>query len=330
MDIKGKRVFVTGAGGFIGSHLTEQLVRSGARVRAMVHYSSSGSWANLEQLPKEILSEVEVFQGDVVDPFSVKKGVQGSDVVFHLASLIAIPYSYVAPQSYVSTNVLGTLNVMQAALELGVSKVVHTSTSETYGTAIYAPIDEKHPLQGQSPYSATKIGADKVAESYFLSFGLPVATLRPFNTYGPRQSARAVIPTIISQVLSGATEIKLGSLDPIRDFNYVLDTVAGFVGIAMSESSAGQVINVGHGKGISIGDLVQLISEVTGKSISVQGDQNRVRPDKSEVMKLICDNRKAKEVFDWEPKYSLKQGLTETAQYIAQNLHRYKPTIYNV
>jgi NAD dependent epimerase/dehydratase len=329
-DFRGKNVFITGADGFIGSHLTEALVRSGARVKAMSLYNSFGSWGNLEHLPKDVLSQIEVFQGDVTDPFSVKKGVAGSDAVFHLASLIAIPYSYVAPQSYVSTNVMGTLNVMQACLESGVSKVVHTSTSETYGTAQYVPIDEKHPMQGQSPYSASKIGADKIAESYFLSFGLPVATIRPFNTYGPRQSARAIIPTVISQVLAGKTTLSLGSLDPVRDFTFVLDTVEGFLSVARSEKATGTVVNVGQGSGVTIGETVQMIVDLMGRKVAIEEDKARVRPDKSEVMRLICDNKKAVELCGWKPKTSLKDGLLQTIAYIEKNLASYKPEIYNV
>lgn len=330
MELNGKTVLVTGAGGFIGSHLVERLVSLGCRVRAMVHYNSSGSWGNLELLPAETKERIEVIAGDVMDPFSVHKAVEGCEVVFHLAALIAIPYSYVAPQSYVSTNVAGTLNVMEACLRCNVKKVVHTSTSETYGTAIYTPIDENHPLQGQSPYSASKIGADKIAESYFLSFNLPVATIRPFNTYGPRQSARAVIPTIISQILAGKKSIRLGSLTPIRDFNFVKDTVEGFVKIAESESSTGTLINVGFGKGITIGKLADTLVRLMGRDVEIICEEERVRPEKSEVFELICANSKAQTLAGWSPQYRLEDGLVETIRFIESNLSRYKTDIYNV
>jgi NAD dependent epimerase/dehydratase len=324
-----KKVLVTGAAGFIGSHLTERLVREGAQVRALVHYNSRNDWGQLERLPKDVLAQVEVFTGDVQDPFSVRKAVAGCEVVFHLASLIAIPYSYVAPQSYVTTNVLGTLNVMQACLDEGVQKVVHTSTSETYGTARYVPIDEKHPMQGQSPYSASKIGADKMAESYHLSFGLPVATIRPFNTYGPRQSARAVIPTIISQVLKGNT-LKLGSLTPTRDLNFVADTVEGFLQVALNQKAVGEVINIGHGREISVGDLAAKIMNILGKEVAIISDDQRIRPGKSEVERLLADNSKARELLGWEPTVSLDQGLERTIAWINDNQGYYKADIYNV
>lgn len=329
---KGKRVFITGADGFIGSHLAEVLAQSGAQVRAMVQYNSFGSWGNLEFLPKPVLNSIEVYAGDVRDPFSVDRGVKDCDVVFHLAALIAIPYSYQAPQSYVETNISGTVNVLQACLRHGVGKVINTSTSETYGTALYRPIDEKHPLQGQSPYSASKIGADKMAESYFLSFNAPVATIRPFNTFGPRQSARAVIPTIISQIASGRREVKLGSLTPLRDFTFVLDTVAGFLAVAQSEKSVGQVINVGSGKSVSIGDLAKMIIELMGKTkeVTVTSDDERVRPDKSEVMELLCNYGKATELCEWQPRHSLKDGLLSTISFVEKHLDRYKADIYNV
>lgn len=330
MSFKGKKVLVTGSGGFIGSHLVERLVREGARVKAMVHYNSRGSWGNLEFAPKDTLKEVEVYLGDITDPWSVRRAVQGSDTVFHLAALIGIPYSYHAPQSYVSTNINGTLNVLQAARDSNVSKVVHTSTSETYGTALYTPIDEKHPLQGQSPYSASKIGADKIAESFYLSFQVPVATIRPFNTFGPRQSARAVIPTVISQILSGSKSIRLGSLSPIRDFTYVQDTVSGFLAVASSEKSVGQVTNVGSGKGITIGDTVSRIIHLIGREVSIETDENRVRPEQSEVMELLCHREKAKTLLGWEPKVSFDDGLKETIGFIEKNLGLYRPDIYNV
>jgi NAD dependent epimerase/dehydratase len=327
---KGKKVGVTGADGFIGSHLVERLVELGADVRAMVLYNSHNFWGNLELLPQSSLKEVDVFLGDVTDPFLVKKFVKDQEIVFHLASLIAIPYSYKAPQSYVQTNVMGTLNVMQACLEEGTRKVVHTSTSETYGTAIYTPINEEHPLQGQSPYSASKIGADKMAESYHLSFQLPVATLRPFNTFGPRQSARAVIPTIITQVLSGAETIKLGSLTPVRDFTFVKDTADAFLSVAHSPDTIGKVLNSGTGVGVTIGDVVDLISKITDKKIRIQGDDERVRPEKSEVMKLIADHSKLTKLTGWKPRYDFERGLQETIQYIGKNLDKYKIGQYTV
>jgi len=330
MVLKNKKVLVTGAGGFIGSHLVERLVNEGAKVRAMVHYNSRSSWGNLELLSPDIKESIEVIAGDVADPFSVRNAVEGCEVVFHLAALIAIPYSYIAPYNYVSTNVTGTLNVMEACRSCNVEKVVHTSTSETYGTAIYTPIDEDHPLQGQSPYSASKIGADKIAESYFCSFGLPVATIRPFNTYGPRQSARAVIPTIISQILAGKSRITLGSLTPMRDFNFVKDTVDGFVKVAVSDSSVGELINVGFGKGITIGDLALTIKEIIGKDVEFICDKLRVRPENSEVFELICANNKAKNLVAWEPSYTLKNGLMETIKFIEKNLGSYKTDTYNV
>jgi len=329
MNWTGKKVLVTGAGGFIGSHLTEELVSLGASVRALVHYNSRNDWGLLEQVPKTTRQEIEVITGDIQDPFSMQKAVLGREVVFHLAALIAIPYSYQAPMSYVETNVRGTLNVMQACLQEGVEKVVHTSTSETYGTALYTPIDEKHPLQGQSPYSASKIGADKIAESYYLSFELPVATIRPFNTYGPRQSARAVIPTIISQALQ-KNEIYLGSMTPVRDLNFVKDTVAGFIKIAESRSTIGKVTNVGFGQGITIGDLARKIFALIGRDVKIKTESQRIRPEKSEVLTLICDNSQAKKLVNWAPAYTLEQGLLETIDFIRQHADMYKSDQYNV
>lgn len=294
-----------------------------------MHYNSRNDWGLIELLPKEIRQELEITTGDIQDPFMVKKAVQGCDVVFHLAALIAIPYSYLAPESYVNTNIKGTLNVLQACLEEGVKKVVHTSTSETYGTARYTPIDENHPLQGQSPYSASKIGADKLAESFYLSFDLPVATIRPFNTYGPRQSARAIIPTIITQVLTNF-ELKLGLLTPVRDLTYVKDTVAGFLRIAESDRTAGKVVNVGTGSGITVGGLAEKIIRIVGKDVRIVCDEQRIRPEKSEVMELICDNRKAKELTGWEPQYVLDEGLRETIAWMRNNLNLYKVGFYNV
>lgn len=325
----GKNVLVTGSGGFIGSHLTQALVEAGANVRALVHYNSRNDWGLLEHLPPVVRSQLEVVAGDVRDPFSTRKAVAGQEVVFHLAALIAIPYSYTAPDMYVDTNVKGTLNVLQACLDEGVKRLVHTSTSETYGTAVYAPIDERHPLQGQSPYSASKIGADKMAESYHRSFGLPVATVRPFNTYGPRQSARAVIPTIISQALRGDT-IKLGSRTPIRDLNFVKDTVNGFLMAGMSEASVGKVINVGYGKGISVGDLALRIGSLMGKDLRILEDEQRIRPQMSEVFQLICDNRQAREILGWEPSHSLDEGLLQTISWVEGHQAFYKADRYNV
>ena len=324
-----EKVLVTGAGGFIGSHLTEELVRAGHDVRAMVHYNCRNSRGWLDSLPKEISDSVEVISSDIRDPFAVRNSVVGCKTVYHLAALIAIPYSYIAPASYVETNVMGTLNILQACLDEKVDRVIHTSTSEVYGTAQYTPIDEKHPLCGQSPYSASKIAADKLAESYHLSFGLPVSTIRPFNTFGPRQSARAVIPTIISQLLSGMSEISLGSLTPIRDFNYVKDTVSGMLSIANTEKTIGKVTNVGRGEGISIGDLVKLLLEICGSNVTVLCDSKRIRPEKSEVMELVCDNSKALKRLGWKPQYSMLQGLKETVNWIKENNKHYRANEYN-
>ncbi len=329
MSWSNKQVLVTGASGFIGSHLTEQLVLLGAKVRALVHYNSRNHWGHLETLPKAVKNEIEIILSDIQDPYAMPKAVAGCDVVFHLAALIAIPYSYRAPVSYVETNVKGTLNIMHACLTEKVGKIVHTSTSETYGTAIYTPIDERHPLQGQSPYSASKIGADKIAESFWLSFDLPVATIRPFNTYGPRQSARAVIPTIITQALT-RDEVHLGALDPVRDLNFVKDTVNGFIKIAESDRSIGEVINIGCGQGITIGDLAAKIFKLLGKEAKIVTDETRLRPPKSEVFKLICDHRKAKQLLNWQPTYTLDQGLEETIAYVRENLDLYKSELYNL
>lgn len=323
------RVFITGASGFIGSHLVEKLIKMDVNVRGMVHYNSRNDWGLLELLPKNILDEVDVISGDIQDPFFVRRAVKDCDVVFHLSSLIAIPYSYVAPSSYISTNVQGALNIMQACLEEGVKKVVHTSTSETYGTAQYVPIDENHSLQGQSPYSASKIGADKIAESFFLSFGLPVATIRPFNTYGPRQSVRAIIPVIITQVLNGGP-LRIGSLNPTRDLNYVSDTIDGFIKVAESDRSIGEVINIGSGQEISIGDLARKIMKILGKDLEILTDEQRVRPEKSEVQRLLADNRKARELIGWEPKTPLDEGLKKTIAWFTENKDHYKSTIYNL
>jgi NAD dependent epimerase/dehydratase len=325
-----KNVLVTGAGGFIGSHLTERLVRAGAKVRALIHYNSRNDWGQIELLDQNIQGSLEVISGDIRDPFFCHQAVVDQEIVLHLAALIGIPYSYVAPAEYVATNVIGTLNILQACRELDVQKMVHTSTSETYGTAQYVPIDEDHPLQGQSPYSASKIGADKMAESYYKSFETPVATIRPFNTYGPRQSARAVIPTIISQLATGKKRIKLGSLTPVRDLNYAQDTAAGFMAIAESPKTLGEVINIGAGKGITIGELATLIMDVMGVEAEIYCDEERIRPDASEVMQLIAANSKAKELTGWEPATSLREGLAQTAEFVREHLDIYKPDIYNV
>ncbi len=329
-------ILITGADGFIGSHLTETLVRMGYKVRALVYYNSFNSWGWLDESPEEIRNEFEVFVGDVRDPYGVKTAMKNCDAVLNLAALIAIPFSYHSPDMYVDTNVKGTLNVVQAARELGVKKVVQTSTSEVYGTAQFVPITEDHPLQGQSPYSASKIGADQIALSFYRSFGVPVTILRPFNTYGPRQSARAVIPTIITQIASGVRRIKLGALSPTRDFNYVNDTVRGFIAALESDAAVGEVINIGSNYEISIGDTARLIAEVMGAEIEIETDEERLRPEKSEVNRLWADNSKAKRLLGWEPQWGgrtgFKRGLTETAEWFTkpENLKRYKVDIYNI
>lgn len=331
-----KKMLVTGADGFIGSHLVEALVRQGEEVRAFVLYNSFNSWGWLDHVDEAVGKQVEVFAGDVRDPHGVRQAMQGCDVVYHLAALIAIPYSYHSPDTYVDTNVKGTLNIVQAARALGVEKVVHTSTSEVYGTAQQVPISETHPLQGQSPYSASKIGADQIAMSFYTSFDTPVAIIRPFNTYGPRQSARAVIPTIITQIAQGQRTIKLGALHPTRDFNYVQDTVEGFIAVAQSDQSVGEVINIGSGYEISIGDLVYLIAEVMGVAIEIETESIRMRPEKSEVERLLADNAKAKRLTQWTPDYAghdgLYRGLQETVAWFScvENLKHYKAERYNI
>ena len=321
------KVLVTGAGGFIGSHLTELLVREGWQVRAFVHYNSASHWYNLERLPIEILDSVETVAGDIADGFAVDSVVRGCQKVFHLAALIGIPYSYIAPAAYVSTNVTGTLNVLEACRRNDVETLVHTSTSETYGTAQYVPIDEKHPLVGQSPYSATKIAADSLVESYWSSFDLPACIVRPFNTYGPRQSARAIIPTIIAQALT-ERKVKLGSLDPVRDLTFALDTANGFLSAATAEKCLGEVINLGVGEGFSIRDLVERIGSLMGKELVVEEEPARVRPAKSEVMRLISDNSKAKRLTGWSPTVDLTVGLEATIEYIEKHLEDFKAELY--
>jgi NAD dependent epimerase/dehydratase len=336
MNLANKKILVTGADGFIGSHLTEYLVRSGADVRAFVQYNSFNSWGWLDESDASVRNSLDVFAGDIRDPYGVRTAVKGCDVVLHLAALIAIPYSYHSPDTYIDTNVKGTLNIVQAAREFGIERVVHTSTSEVYGTALFVPITEEHPLQGQSPYSASKIGADQIAQSFYHSFNTPVATIRPFNTYGPRQSARAVIPTIITQVASGARQIKLGAVHPTRDFNYVQDTVRGFVAVAESDAAIGRVVNVGSNYEISVGDTARLIAELMGREVEFFTDEQRMRPAGSEVERLWACNRRAKELANWEPQYpgieGLKVGLQETIDWFTQpgNLARYKAGVYNI
>jgi dTDP-glucose 4,6-dehydratase len=327
---------VTGADGFIGSHLTEYLLSRGYDVRAFVYYNSFNSWGWLDESPKEIKKELDIFAGDVRDPNGVKEAMKGCSAVLHLAALVAIPYSYHSPDSYVDTNIKGTLNVLQAARDLDLEKVVHTSTSEVYGTARFVPITEEHPLQGQSPYSATKIGADQLALSFFLSFDSPVAILRPFNTYGPRQSARAVIPTIITQLASGQDKVCLGSLHPTRDFSYVDDTAKAFEAVLLSDRTVGQVLNAGSGFEISIGDTVNLIAEVMGKKVEIICEAHRLRPEKSEVERLWADNSRLRQLTTWQPTYDgldgFRRGLAETVDWFSdqENLSRYKIENYNV
>lgn len=330
MNWKGAKVLVTGAGGFIGSHLTEELARRGADVRALVHYNSRGHWGFLESLDSTLSRRISVRPGDITDPHLMLEMARDQEVVFHLAALIAIPYSYIAPASFVNVNINGTLNILEACLKRKVKKLVHTSTSEVYGTALYAPIDEKHPLQGQSPYSASKLAADHLVESFYRSFGLPAATVRPFNTYGPRQSARAVIPTIISQLLQGQGPISLGSLSPVRDFNFVQDTVDGFIRAAESPNSLGTVINIGSGRAVSIGAAARLIMKLMKRKASVKTDSSRVRPRRSEVFKLICDNRKARRLLGWKPRHTLERGLALTVPYIQSHRYQYKAALYNI
>lgn len=330
MNIQNKSILVTGADGFIGSHLVEKLVQQGFRVKAFAYYNSFNTWGWLDSLPKQVMDEVEVFTGDIRDPNGVRAAMKGMDEVYHLAALIAIPFSYHSPDSYVDTNIKGTLNVLQAARDYDTSRVLITSTSEVYGTAQYVPIDEKHPYQGQSPYSATKIGSDRMAESFYRSFNMPITIVRPFNTYGPRQSARAVIPTIITQLLSGKKEIKLGSLTPTRDFNYVKDTANGFMEIAMSEKTIGEEINIATQQEISIGQLAEELIKQINPNAKIICDEQRLRPEKSEVNRLLGSNEKIKNLTNWSPQYSFEQGLAETIEFFKGNLEKYKTDIYNI
>jgi NAD dependent epimerase/dehydratase len=336
MNIRGKRVLVTGADGFIGSHLTEHLLNAGANVRAFVYYNSFNSWGWLDEAEERVKRAIEVFSGDIRDPHGVRTAMRGCDVVLHLAALIAIPYSYHSPDTYVDTNIKGTLNVLQAARELGVERVVHTSTSEVYGTARFVPITEDHPLQGQSPYSASKIGADQIALSFYASFDTPVVILRPFNTYGPRQSARAVIPTIITQIADGKRQVRLGALHPTRDFNYVTDTVAGFMAALSSDQAMGEIINIGSNFEISIGDTAQTIADVMGVEIEIITDEQRLRPEKSEVERLWASNDKARKLLSWEPRYNgmngFRRGLAETVNWFRKPSHlmSYRSDMYNL
>jgi NAD dependent epimerase/dehydratase len=336
MNLDNKKILVTGADGFIGSHLTETLIRRGYDVRAFVFYNSFGHWGWLDESAADIKKSLDIFSGDIRDPHGVRTAMQDCDVVLHLAALIGIPYSYHSPDTYMDTNIKGTLNIIQAARDLDVEKVVHTSTSEVYGTAQYVPIDEKHPLQGQSPYSATKIGADQMALSFYRSFETPITIARPFNTFGPRQSARAIIPTVITQIANGERNIKLGALDPTRDFNYIEDTVNGFIAMAESEHVLGEEINLGSNYEISIRDTVQLIAEVMNTEIKITTDVQRLRPEKSEVERLWADNSKALRLLDWAPKFSQREGfkraLTKTAHWFSDpvNLARYKHNIYTI
>ena len=336
MNLSGKKILVTGADGFIGSHLVEALLHRGYDVRAFVLYNSFNSWGWLDYSEPAIKKNLDIFTGDVRDAYGVKQAMRGCDVVLHLAALIAIPYSYHSPGAYVETNVMGSLHIVQAARELGVEKVVHTSTSEVYGTALYVPIDEGHPLQGQSPYSATKIGADQIALSFYRSFGTPVTVIRPFNTYGPRQSARAVIPTVITQVLSGKKSIRLGALSPTRDFNFIDDTVRGFIAMAESDAAVGQVVNIGSGFEVSIGDAARTILEEIDETVEIVTDEQRLRPERSEVERLLADNGRAKQLLGWIPEYGsldgFRRGIRKTIERFSNpaNTVGYKSDRYNI
>lgn len=324
------KILVTGADGFIGSHLVEALVKSGKEVKAFTYYNSFNTWGWLDILPKNIMKEVDVFTGDIRDPNGVREAMKEMEEVYHLAALIAIPFSYHSPDTYVDTNIKGTLNVLQAARDTDISRLLITSTSEVYGTAQYVPIDELHPYQGQSPYSATKIGADRLAESFYRSFNMPITIVRPFNTYGPRQSARAVIPTIITQLLAGKEEIELGSLSPTRDFNYVKDTVNGFIEIAKSNKTIGEEINIATQQEISIGELAEELIRQINPNAKIKCDEQRLRPEKSEVNRLLGSNEKIKKLTDWKPSYTFEQGIAETIEFFKENLDKYKIDIYNI
>jgi dTDP-glucose 4,6-dehydratase len=329
MSWQGRKVLVTGGGGFIGSHLVEALVQAGAEVRAFVRYVSHGGVGSLSHMPPDIMRAVHIVRGDIRDADAVRRAMERMDTVFHLSALIAIPYSYVHPREVIETNVVGAVNVLEAARSVGVRRVINTSTSEVYGTARYTPIDETHPMQGQSPYSASKIGADRIAESYFRSFNVPVVTLRPFNTYGPRQSGRAVIPTIIAQALSGGP-VRLGSLAPVRDFTFVRDTVAGFLKVGVAEGVVGEEINLGSGTAVTMGELADMIFDILGKKIEIVLDRARVRPEKSEVMKLVANNKKASDLLGWSPTVDLKTGLRETIEWMRVHMELYNPAEYGV
>lgn len=328
MNLKDKKVLVTGAGGFIGSHLTERLVEYGAEVTAFIHYNSRNNWGWLEE--SKYLKDIHIITGDIRDFDSVRKAMKDNNIVFHLAALIGIPYSYESPLAYIKTNIEGTYNILQSAKELNIEKIIHTSTSEIYGTAQYIPIDEMHPINPQSPYAATKASADLLALTFYRSFGTPVSIVRPFNTYGPRQSARAIIPTIITQILNNKEKIRLGSLSPTRDLTYVKDTVSGFIKAAEEDCSIGEVINIGSNFEISIGDLVKLIAKIMNKEINMETEEERIRPEKSEVERLLADISKAKELLNWSPTYRLEEGLKETIDWLTTHLDLYKSEIYNI
>lgn len=332
MNLSNKKILVTGAGGFIGSHLVEALVEKGSSVRAFVHYNSFNRWGWLDYVDKNIKDSIEIFAGDVRDPNGVREAMKNIDVAFHLAALIGIPYSYHSPDTYVDTNIKGTLNILQAARDLDIEKVIHTSTSETYGTAQFVPITEDHPINPQSPYAATKAGADFLALTFYRSFNVPVSVIRPFNTYGPRQSARAIIPTIISQIASKVKKIKIGSIRPTRDLTYVKDTAKGFITAAESDKFIGEVVNIGSNSEIAIGDLAQIIIKLMSADVEIVTDEIRIRPDKSEVERLWADNKKAEKLLEWRPEYTLEEGLKETINWFStpQNLRFYKPGIYNI
>jgi len=331
MKLNNQVVLVTGATGFIGSHLVEELLDIGLTVKALAHYNGRGDLGHLNRMRGKFHDRLEIIMGDIRDPFFCNRISSNVDIVFHLAALIGIPYSYIAPAEYIATNISGTLNILEASrVNKNIKKIIHTSTSETYGTAKYTPINEDHPLQGQSPYSASKIGADKLVESYYASFNTPVTTIRPFNAYGPRQSDRAIIPTVMSQISAGSSVITIGSLDPVRDFTFVKDTVQGFIKIAESDESIGRVINIGNGKGITIGELVDVIQNINGTNLEIVTDNTRIRPKKSEVFELIADNAEAKKLIGWEPKITLLEGLTETNEYVMSNISNFNTKTYNI